>query len=119
MSPQTPDAPGTLYRVDKFAVPTAALAEFLAATKAVHETLRRQPGFRYDLVLQQQDGPGTFNVVTVAAWENADAVTRARAVVAKEYESRGFDPAELIARLGVTADFGTYTDVRVPLPAEV
>jgi heme-degrading monooxygenase HmoA len=103
---------GPLYRVDKFIVPAAGRDEFLARVRDTHAVLRRQDGFLQDMILEQQSGPGAFNIVTVVEWANAEIVGRVSEAVAKRHAELGFDRNELIARLGITADIANYA--RVP-----
>lgn len=98
----------TIYRVDKFIVPTAARKEFLERVRDTHEVLRRQPGFIRDALLEQFAGPGKFNIVTVVEWENQQAIDAARATVTKHHAESGLNPQELMARLGIEADIANY-----------
>lgn len=100
-----------LYRVDKFRVPPAARAEFLARVRSTHELLRTLPGFMQDSVLEQTGGPGTFNFVTIAVWGSAEALDAAREVVTAKHNEIGFDPGEMLARLGIEADVANYARV--------
>ncbi|WP_295809666.1 antibiotic biosynthesis monooxygenase family protein [uncultured Nitratireductor sp.] len=97
-----------VYRVDKFAVPVPAREEFLERVSATHETLRQQPGFVRDVILEQASGPGTFNFVTLVEWESPDAIERAGEAVARMHAQTGFDRHEMIARLGIAADIANY-----------
>lgn len=103
---------GALYRVDKFMVPVAGRDEFLARVRDTHAVLRRQAGFRQDMILEQQSGPGALNIVTIVEWENAAVVDRVAAAVAARHAEIGFDRNEMMLRLGITADIANYG--RVP-----
>lgn len=100
------------YRVDKFIVPTAVREEFIERILLIHEMLGAQPGFVSDLLLEQIAGPGKFNLVTVAIWEDASAAEAAGRVATARYRAEQFDPAAFIERLGITADMGTYAEIR-------
>lgn len=100
-----------LYRVDKFIVPPDARDEFLARVHDTHAVLRRQEGFVRDMILEQQSGPGAFNIVTVVEWTNADVVGRVSEAVARHHAEIGFDRNETMARLGITADIANYARV--------
>lgn len=104
----SPKPPARVYRVDKFHVPDSAYGEFLAQLRATHQFLRTLPGFVADHVLEKTDGPGAFNFVTIAIWENADAVVAAKAAVVEWCRLMDFDPREMLARLGIEADLATY-----------
>lgn len=102
-----------MFRVDKFIVPEPARAEFLARVRAIHALLRTLPGFVQDFVLEQSGGPGAFNVVTIAVWEDAKAVDLAKKIAAEHYKKIGFNPAEFMRRLNIHADLGNYAEVEV------
>ncbi|RUO34822.1 antibiotic biosynthesis monooxygenase family protein [Aliidiomarina soli] len=97
-----------IYRVDKFSVPQAAKDEFLKRVRDTHHVLRRQPGFIRDTLLEQVAGPGQFNIVTIAEWENQQAIDAARTVVMQAHVESGFNPQEAMARLGIEADIANY-----------
>jgi hypothetical protein len=100
--------PNLQLRIDSFSVPAAARAEFEAAMARNAAFIETLPGFRWHAVFDKVMGNSTFNVVTIAAWESAEAVTNAGGQVRAYYESIGFNPPEMMARLGITADFGSY-----------
>lgn len=100
-----------VYRVDKFVVPESAREEFLTKIRETHELLRRQPGFVRDAILEQIAGPGRFNIVTVAEWEDQSAIDAAREVVKRAHAERGFSPQETMKRLGIEADIADYRPV--------
>lgn len=105
----TDDPAARIYRVDKFKVPPAARDEFLARVRETHAILRVQPGLVDEFLLEQAAGPGAFNFVTVAIWRDADAIEQARAAVEANRARSGFDPAQMLARLGIEADMANYT----------
>ena len=90
-----------LYLVDTFTVPAAARADFEAATRRNRDFIRTLPGFRGDLMVVRSQGSG-FDIATVAAWENADALARAKDAVGAYYRTIAFDPAASLARWGAT-----------------
>lgn len=102
---------GAFYRVDKFIVPAAAREEFLGKVMMTHKLLEAQEGFIDHRVLEQVSGPGKFNFVTIAEWENTEVVERARAAVTAAHKDANFDPQEMFSRLGIRADIGSYKPV--------
>jgi heme-degrading monooxygenase HmoA len=102
----------SLFRVDKFAVPSASLSAFLARVHNVDDLLARQPGCRQNLVLTQTEGPGEFNVVTIVEWASAEAMARAKATMHAHYVSEGFDPPAFMKSLGVRGDLSVYSRAR-------
>jgi heme-degrading monooxygenase HmoA len=101
------------YRVNKFAVPASARSQFLDRVHESLDVLRTLPGFVQNLVLEQTDGPGRFNIVTFVTWEDSAAITNAEAVMEAERARSGSDSQALIARLGIEADQGTYAEIPV------
>ena len=100
-----------LHRLDRFTVPEAARSEFLARVHETHAVLRTQPGFVGDLLLERAAGPGRFNIVTLVTWEDSAAIEQVRAVMEAKRKETGFDPSELMARLGIDADMAVYADI--------
>ncbi|MEZ2127003.1 MULTISPECIES: antibiotic biosynthesis monooxygenase [unclassified Sinorhizobium] len=98
----------SIYRLDRFAVPAAARDEFLLNVRRTHEILKDQPGFIWDAILEQDAGTGEFNFVTIAEWENETHIRAAKAVVAEVHRKAAFNPQEMFARLGITADIANY-----------
>ncbi|MCX5571822.1 antibiotic biosynthesis monooxygenase [Kaistia nematophila] len=105
-------AAGPLYRVDKFIVPAAGRDEFLGRVRDTYDVLRQQEGFLQDMILEQNSGPGVFNIVTLVEWASADVVARVSEAVARHHAETGFDRQAMIARLGITADIASYS--RIP-----
>lgn len=105
----------SLFRIDKFIVPPAAMAPFLARVQHVKDLLDTVPGCKQNLMLTQNGGPGEYNVVTIVEWENADAVSHAQAFMKQRYAEEAFDPAAYMISLGVRADLGMYADASVQM----
>lgn len=98
----------TRFRIDKFAVPTQAVDDFVAQMKHLQTTLQAQPGCTHAAVLTQLGGPGRFNVLTWVEWEDQASVDAAAAVMQKQFASDGFDPKAFMQRLGAEGDLGVY-----------
>jgi hypothetical protein len=98
----------TVYRVDKFVVPSGARDEFLERARRTHALLKAQPGFLQDLILEQSSGPGEFNFVTIVEWASQEAVEKARAAVLNLHLEMNFNPQEVFARLDIKADIANY-----------
>lgn len=101
-----------VYRIDKFVVPNTARHEFLDAVQMTHDLLRTQSGFLQDFLLEQPLDDDHFNLMTVVEWENSDAVKNARTAVQSMQAERNFNPRDLMARLGITAELGNYTTIK-------
>ena len=97
----TSRAPHGIYLVDTFTVPAAARSAFEAAMKRNRDFLRTLDGFRGDAVLVRTQGDA-FDIATIAVWENAEAIARAKDRVAEYYRSIDFDMHASIAKWGVS-----------------
>lgn len=106
--PRTKIQSKRIYRVDKYAVPPQALAEFMGKTRRTHELLRVLPGFVQDFVLEQATGPGEFNFVTIVEWESLESIEKAKVAVSAMHKKMRFNPHKTFARLGIKADRANY-----------
>ena len=102
---------GSLYRIDKFAVPPGARAELLAQLHETSRFLEGQSGCLQNLVLEVQSGSDRFNVLTVVEWESAAAFDDAKSAMMAARRGSGFNPQEFLSRLGVEADMANYLPV--------
>ena len=98
-----------VYRIDKFKVPAAAREEFLARVRTSNEILRAIPGFVEDFFFEQLGASGDTKIVSIAVWKNEQAFLSAKSRVEEHYKKIGFNPAEIIKRLGIEADMEAYT----------
>ena len=101
----------SVFRIDKFVVPSAAMPSFRSRVKSVRRILATLPGCKQNLVLTQTGGPGEFNVVTVVEWADAEAVQNAKAHMDAHYAKEGFDPQSFMKSLGIRGDLALYTEV--------
>jgi heme-degrading monooxygenase HmoA len=101
-----------IYRVDKFVVPSQALNEFVTKVQETPQALRTVEGFVQDFILEQVDGSGEFNVVTIVIWESAKSLEKAKQAVKAKHEAMNLNPREMYVRLGIKADIATYQQSR-------
>jgi hypothetical protein len=92
--------PQLRFRIDNFAVPAAARADFDAAMQRNFVFIQTLPGFLWHLVFEKASGPSTFNIVTIAVWESPEAIEKAIAAVRAYYERIGFKPGCRDSRVG-------------------
>ncbi|QND38392.1 antibiotic biosynthesis monooxygenase [Rhizobium leguminosarum bv. viciae] len=102
---------GVFYRIDKFAVPPPARDEFLMHMVCTHALLQTQQGFARHSVPEQVAGPGEFNFVTIAEWENAEAFEQSQAAGAAAQATTNLSAQEMFERLGIRADIAGYKPV--------
>ncbi len=97
--------------IDKFVVPAAAKEEFMKRTQINREFIKGLPGFIEDEIYISTDEDGNTHCVTVAVWENAGALQKAKEKVQEFYREEGFNPAEMLKRLNITMDRGVYSKI--------
>ncbi len=102
-----------VFRIDRFRVPSASREEFLSRVRTSNEVLRSLPGFVEDCFFEQRDATGESKIVTIAIWENQQAFASAKASVQEHYKKIGFNPGEIIKRLGVQAEMDAYTKLEL------
>lgn len=95
--------------IDKFLVPAAAIKEFKERVHINRELIKKLPGFIEDAAYEYADKDGNLIFVTVALWQNSEALNKAKEAVQAEYKKDGFDMPAMIKRLGITVDRGIYT----------
>ncbi|MEP6989584.1 MAG: antibiotic biosynthesis monooxygenase [bacterium] len=100
-----------VFRIDRFIVPLSAREEFLARVRQTHETLRMQPGFVRDLLVEQPADSGGVTILTLAEWDSHSRIEHAKAAVQAMQHEAQFNPRDLLARLGITAEMGLYHPV--------
>ena len=105
MAPQ--QISGSVFRIDKFAVPQDAMPAFLRRLHWIDQALADQPGCRQNRVMTERSG-SEFNVATLVEWASTDAMAAARERIRQRYTEEGFDPTEFMKRLGVRADMALF-----------
>lgn len=100
--------------IDKFMIPATAKKEFYERMNINRDFIKNLPGFIEDAAYEYTDDQGNLICVTVALWENREALAKAKEAVQAEYKRQGFDAAEMLKRLNITADRGIYTPVQNP-----
>ncbi|MBO9153343.1 ester cyclase [Chitinophaga sp. GCM10012297] len=98
--------------IDKFVIPASAKNEFLERANVNRQFIKNLPGFLGDEMYLSEDENGNIHCVTVAAWENDAALQQAKENVQAFYKKEGFNPAEMLTRLGITMDRAMYKKVR-------
>ncbi|SDP97852.1 hypothetical protein SAMN05428975_4527 [Mucilaginibacter sp. OK268] len=94
--------------IDKFIIPKNAKQEFTERMNFNRDFIKNLPGFLGDIAYEREDENGNTICITVATWENEDALSQAKTAVQAEYQRINFDPAELLSRLNITMERDTY-----------
>lgn len=95
--------------IDRFIVPAAAQQEFQERMQYNLNFIGRLSGFISHEVYQYTNDSGSLIVVTIAKWQNHEAITAAKAAVLAEYERIGFKPADFYNRLHIQLERGIFT----------
>jgi predicted ester cyclase len=95
--------------IDKFFVPATAIKEFKERVTINREFIKKLPGFIEDATYEYTDKDGNLILITVALWQNSEALNNAKEAVQAQYKKEGFDAPAMFKRLGITADRGIYT----------
>ncbi len=97
--------------IDKFIVPKNAIEEFIQRMNYNRGFIRNLPGFVQDAAYERTDENGNKIVVTVAIWQSENAIKKAKEAVQAEYARIGFHPEEMLMRLNIVLERGTYTEI--------
>ena len=99
---------GSIYRIDKFTVPSAARQVFLKTVNETKAFLDGQAGCLQNLVLEVQSGSDRFNFITIVEWDSPAAFEQAKAAMAEARRVSGFNPQDFVAKWGIEADMANY-----------
>ena len=94
--------------IDQFVVPEAAVEEFLRHAYFSANVVKTRPGFVEGYVFKRTNGDGRVNVITTAVWASQAAMDAARKSISEEFAKIGFNPPEIMQRLGVQIERGIY-----------
>ncbi len=94
--------------IDKLTVPRKAKEEFTQRMHINRNILKQIPGFVKDDVYERTEENGNLVYITVAVWENAEALKKAKELVEAEYKRSGFNVAEFCKKLDIKIERGIY-----------
>lgn len=94
--------------IDRFIVPLNAREEFLERVRINRNFIKNLPGFVEDAAYEETEAKGEIKYVTVAVWENAGALDKAKKAVLAEYQKQGFDAVEMYKRLNIKIERAIY-----------
>ena len=84
--------------IDKFILPANAETEFTDRMNYNRNFIKNLDGFINDTVYKRTDEAGNLIILTIATWQNAEALINAKAAVQADYQRIGFSPATLLAK---------------------
>ncbi|MDO3642805.1 hypothetical protein [Mucilaginibacter sp. L3T2-6] len=94
--------------IDKIVIPKNSIPQVMERLDYNTSFLEKQPGLIENMHYEGTDEQGNVVVITVATWENAQAVERAKAAVQADYQRLGINLTEKLKEWGVTMDRGLY-----------
>ena len=97
--------------IDKFIIPANAGTEFTDRLNYNRKFIKKLEGFIGDSIYQRTDETGNTVLLTIAIWQNAEVLARAKAAVQAEYQRIGFNPTELLTKLNITMERYIYEDL--------
>jgi heme-degrading monooxygenase HmoA len=101
----------TVTVINKFVIPDEVLAEFLTEFTEHRSVLAQQPGFISGKLFKQISGPGRFNIVNFAVWQDEQSLHAARAALGVHYRAHGTDPSSRYRAFGIETDIASYTEI--------
>ncbi|MDB5090607.1 MAG: antibiotic biosynthesis monooxygenase [Mucilaginibacter sp.] len=96
--------------IDKFIVPANAGTEFTDRMNYNRNFIKNLEGFIDDTVYKRTDEAGNQVILTIAVWQNADALNNARLAVQAEYQRISFNPAVLLAKWDIKMERDIYEE---------
>jgi hypothetical protein len=94
--------------IDQFVVPETAVEGFLKHTHFLASLVKTRSGFVEGHIFRRASGDGRVNVVTTAVWASQAAMDDAKKSISEEFAKIGFNPPEIMKRLGVQIERGVY-----------
>ena len=80
---------GQVNFIDKFFVPAAAITAFRERVLINRNFIKKLPGLIEDAAYEYTDSDGNLICITVALWQNQDALNKAKEAVQTEYKKEG------------------------------
>lgn len=77
--------------IDTFTIPENAREAFIGRMNKNRDLLKTIPGFIEHHAYEKTSDAGRFNYITIAVWENEDAITNAKKAVDAHYEKENFN----------------------------
>lgn len=99
-----------VYFVDRFIMPKSSFPRFFEKLEMNRRFIKNLEGFISDEVMLKEEN-GNIIVMTVAVWENNQALDKAKSLVKEEYQRIGFNPAEFFQRLNITKQRETFKSI--------
>lgn len=97
--------------IDRFMVPNQAKAKFLERMRINREFIKTLPGFVEDAAYEEA-GETESRFVTVAVWQDAEAIKNAKKAVEAAYQKEGFNVPEFMEKLNIKLERGVFKRIQ-------
>ncbi|TGM11237.1 antibiotic biosynthesis monooxygenase [Leptospira selangorensis] len=94
--------------IDTFIVPKKSKLEFFNRVKVNRNFIKNLPGFVQDSSYIREKSSNEIQFVTVAIWEDEEAISNAKKEVQASYQKEGFDMPGMLERLGISIERGIF-----------
>lgn len=98
--------------IDTFTIPEKSREAFIFRMNKNRELLKTMHGFIEDHAYEKTAGDSKFNYITIATWENEEAIVNAKKVVAAHYEKESFNLQEFIKKNGIAMERALYSEMK-------
>ncbi|GBF37585.1 antibiotic biosynthesis monooxygenase family protein [Leptospira johnsonii] len=99
--------------IDTFVVPKKAEEEFFTRVRVNRNMIKALPGFIQDSAYIREKSGDEIQFVTVAIWENEEAISNAKKEVQASYQKEGFDMPGMLQRLGISIERGIFETSKI------
>lgn len=101
----------SVFRVDKFDVPSTSRDEFIFKLRESHALLDGMDGCIQNYILEKSSGTGRFNIVTFVEWRDQETYEAARSAAQARHVAGGFEAQAMFDQLGISVDIANYLAV--------
>jgi hypothetical protein len=102
---------GRVIFIDSFIVPEKARQPFLERVAINRSLLKTLPGFIEDHAYEKTTGESRFNYITVATWQNQEAIDNAKKEIISLYAKQNFNMPEFLKNTGITLERAIYREM--------
>jgi heme-degrading monooxygenase HmoA len=95
--------------IDLFIVPDESKSELLDKARWSAGLLKTIPGYVEGFIYEKTGGDSPYDIVTTAVWESESAFENARKAAFEMFQKVGFDPQEIMRKLGVGFKRAVYS----------
>lgn len=98
--------------IDTFTIPENSREAFIGRMNKNRELLKTMPGFIEYHAYEKTAGKSKFNYITIATWENEEAITNAKKAINAYYRNENFNLQEFIKQNDITMERALYSEMK-------